>query len=165
MIACVIPGNCMTVSGFSNSRLQALWMLPCSQVHAQWFRYHIYPHSSQGLPFKSLLLFMAFLTHLCHNLMQGVYHPSFGKLNLPWLPDLKSLQAMQKCRCSKQEAKRSPGTVSHIALETTNPPLLPHQQPSQLHLALRVFHQAAGDYCQQDEVHHFPAVLGTHHKC
>lgn len=27
-----------------------------------------------------------------------------------------------------------------------------------------VFNQAVGDYCQQDEVHHFPAMLGTPHK-
>lgn len=115
-----------------------------------------------SLPFKSLLRFRA--SNPCHNqyFTPGVCHPSLGQLTLLWLPVLKSLQAMQKwtqlqCCCSKQVAKRSPGTVSHIALETTHPQLLP---PSATFSA--ALH--AGNYCQQGEVHHFTAVIGTHHE-
>lgn len=52
MIPCVIPINCMTFRGFSDSRLQALWILPCSQVRAQRFQVTYLPPWLLGLAFQ-----------------------------------------------------------------------------------------------------------------
>lgn len=69
MILCIIPCNCMTFSGFSvHQWLQAAGPLDAAYRYTHnSFRCCIYPDSSQGLPCKSLLLFMVSLTHLFHN--------------------------------------------------------------------------------------------------
>lgn len=106
MIPCVIPSNCMTFSGFSKLQwLQAAGPLDIAMLSGT--------HTVVSGTVSTPTALRAWLSNPCYCswhlslicaaisiLTWGVYHPSLGKLNLPWLPVLKNLQAVQNCCCS-----------------------------------------------------------------
>lgn len=80
------------------------------------FRFWIHANSSQHLPFKSQLLFVASLIHLCDNqyLMRGSVTLS-DRLILLWLPEHS---------CSAAVPSKKPNQTD-VVLEMTHPPVLP----------------------------------------
>lgn len=146
MIPCTVPSNSMTLSVSSDSRLQDPWILP-------HFRYGIHPNSSQHLPFKSHLLSMASLTHLCHKqcLMWVVCHPS-------WQTNL----AMAALLLFQARCKNKP------MLEMTHPPLLPPLPTfsaalgSQTSARLLETTLTRWDSPLPSSVRHTPQALGKH---
>lgn len=141
----VTPWHLVALAHFSDSRLQDLWILPDFRYTHNGFRYWIYPNSSQHLPFKSQLLSMASLTHLCH------------KQYLMWVVPVLATAAAP----SKMQGQ------THVVLEMTLWPLLPPLPTfsllgTQTSARLLETTLARSDSPLPSSIRHTPQALGRH---